>query len=76
MNGGAGARLASDDGLSISADIDGENVVSVEGLVRVLVLGSHLSLLATVELLLTSAGVHNDTHGSDHVQSLAICGVA
>lgn len=76
MDSRAWSGLASDDGLSVSADVDGEDVVSVEGLVRVLVLSDHLCLLTSIELLLTSRGVHNNTHSSNHVQSFALGGVA
>ena len=60
---------------SVSADVDGQDVISVEGLVLVLVLRAHFCCLATVEGLLASGGIHDDTKGGNHVQSLALSGV-
>ena len=70
--GGRGARLSRHNSLSIGANVDGQNVVSVEGLVRVAMLGAHLDLLATVELLVSRLRVHYDTEGCNHVDGLTL----
>ena len=61
---------------SVSADVDGQDVISVEGLVCVLMLRAHFSSLATIEGLLASGCIHDDTKGGNHVQSLALSGVS
>ena len=71
VNSRGRARLSSHNSLSVCADVDRQDVVSMVRLLRVLVLGSHSSLLATVELLLASIGIHNNTESSNHVDSLA-----
>lgn len=76
MYRGLRARFTSDHSLSVGADVNGEDVVPVEGLVcSILVLGSHRYFASAVEALLASTGVHDDSQGGDHVHSLALARV-
>ena len=71
MDGWGGTRLTSHDSLSVSANIDGQDVISVEWLFRVLVLGTHLRRFTTIERLLASVSVHDNTQSSNHVYGFA-----
>ena len=75
MHGRRWSSLSSHNRGSVSADVDGQDVISVEGLVLVLVLRAHLRFLAAIKGLLASVGIHDDTQGGNHVQSLALSGV-
>lgn len=44
----------------------------MEGLLLVLVLWAHRGFLTAIKLLLASLSVHDDSQGSDHVDSLAL----
>ena len=48
----------------------------MEGLVWVIVLGTHFSLLSTIEALLARSRVHHYTHGSYHIASFAISSIS
>ena len=71
MNSGCWTRITGDDSFAISTNVNGQNIVPMLGAFRVVVLGRHLSRLASIELLLASSRVHDDAHGGDHVAGLA-----
>ena len=75
MHGRRWSSLSGNDRGSVSADVDGQDIISVEGLVLVLVLRAHFRFLSTIKGLCTSVSIHDDTQGGNHVQSLALGGV-
>ena len=75
VHGWRWSSFSSHDCGSVSADVDGQDIISVEGLVLVLVLRTHFSSLTTIEGLLTSGCIHDDTQGGNHVQSFALSSV-
>jgi hypothetical protein len=76
VNSGRGSSLTSDDGLSIGADVNGEDIVSVEWLIGVSVLATLLGLQTSVELLRVVGSVHDDAESGYHEDCFAFRGVS
>ena len=75
MHGWRRSSFSSHDSGSVSTNVDRQDIISVEWLFSVLVLRAHFSSQATIERLLTSGCIHDDTQGGNHVQSFALSGV-
>jgi hypothetical protein len=77
VDGGLATDLTSHDGLSVRTDVKRSNIVSVElECLLVVVLTLMLDLLASVELLLASGGVHDYSKGGNHESCASISRVA
>jgi len=71
-DGGLGAGLAGDSGVTSGVHTDAHHIIGVVVLVIGDVLGRVLDLTATEELLLVGGDVEDDTEGGSHVDSLVL----
>ena len=75
MHGRRWSSFSGNDCGSVSTDVDGQDIISVEGLVLVFVFRAHFRSLSTIKGLLTSGCIHDYAQCGNHVQSLALGGV-
>ena len=77
MDSGSGTSLTSHNRLSVGADINGQDIISVEWLLcSILVLRSHITLLSTIELLFAGASIHDDAQSGNHIRGFTLRGVS